>query len=124
MDSKFGFYPVIVCGTRSFTDYRFVESKLNKLLKNLPKEKVQIVSGCALGPDTLAIQYAKEYGYKLIRFPAQWSVYGKSAGAVRNTEMAEFSTHCIAFWDGYSSGTKDMIEKAQKYNLNLRVIKI
>ena len=51
---------------------------------------------------------------KIKYFPADWNTYGKSAGFVRNIEMAENATALIAFWDGKSSGTKHMIETAKK----------
>lgn len=119
-----GVAKVIVCGTREFEDYDFVKSKLDFFLKSLYNTKIEIVSGCTRGPDTLAIRYAEEKGYKVWRFPADWKHFGKSAGPVRNTMMADFATHCIAFWDRESTGTYDMIKKAKDNNLSLRVITI
>ena len=113
---------IIVCGSREFNDYKFLKDKLNFYLKDLGK--IEIVSGCAKGPDTLAIGYAEEYGYKLWRFPPDWKHFGNSAGMVRNKMMAEFSTHCIAFWDGKSTGTHNMIKVAQDMKLKVRLIKI
>ena len=33
---------------------------------------------------------------------------------LRNEDMLSIATHLIAFWDGKSSGTKDMIDIAQE----------
>lgn len=127
---KFGKYKVIVCGSRGFVKYYVVKKNLDLILKNLDKDYLEIVSGsCKNSPDILGEYYAvKELGFSLgnglRRFPAQWEVYGKIAGMIRNEEMAEYSTHCVAFWDGKSTGTKNMIENAEKYNLKLRVIEI
>ena len=76
----------------------------------------------ASGADSLAIKYAEEKGYKVKEFPADWDWHGKSAGYIRNKQMAQYATHLIAFWDGYSKGTKHMIDLARKEGLKVRVI--
>lgn len=114
---------IIVCGTRTFEDYKFFKDRLDFLLKNIDGT-IEIISGCSKGPDTMAIKYADENGYKVWRFPPDWKHFGNKAGMVRNTLMADFATHCIAFWDEKSSGTYDMIKKAKEYNLKLRIVKI
>ena len=121
---KFGKYKVIVCGSREFNDVEFIFGKLDILLKNLDRTMIEIVSGCARGPDNIAIKYAEERGYKVWRFPPDWKHFGNAAGIVRNKMMAEFSTHCIAFWDGKSVGTKHMIQEAEKNGLLVRIINV
>ena len=37
--------------------------------------------------------------------------------------MALFSDALIAFWDGKSTGTKNMIEEAKKLDLQVRIVK-
>lgn len=69
----------------------------------------------------LGENYAKERGYGIKRFPADWSL-GKKAGPIRNAQMADYATHCICFWDNKSRGTKSMIDLAKRKNLNLRVV--
>lgn len=91
-------YRVIVAGSRSIYSYNLIKYYLDSYLSQFQnKDEVQIVSGCAKGPDTLAIQYALEKGYSLKRFPADWLGNGRAAGVVRNTEMAKYATHCIVF---------------------------
>lgn len=48
--------------------------------------------------------------------------HGKMAGPIRNLEMAKYADGLIAFWDGKSRGTRDMITKAKKERLFLRVV--
>ena len=48
--------------------------------------------------------------------------HGKSAGYKRNQEMANVSTHLIAFWDGKSRGTKHMIDIAKRDALKSHVV--
>lgn len=133
-NAKFGKYKIVVCGSRTWgmdengniipEHYEFFKTKMDFYLGNLNKNMVEIVSGCAKGPDTLAIKYAIDNGYKVWRFPAEWHKFGKSAGIVRNTLMADFSTHCIAFWDMKSYGTKDMIKQAKEYGLLVKIIDV
>ncbi|OGT59969.1 MAG: hypothetical protein A3E01_07735 [Gammaproteobacteria bacterium RIFCSPHIGHO2_12_FULL_63_22] len=81
----------------------------------------KIVSGMAPGADTLGVQFAGSLDLPLHKFPADWDGLGKGAGPARNQQMAEFADVLVAFWDGYSNGTRDMIERALKRGLELHV---
>lgn len=72
---------------------------MNHLLSNV-KDDITVVSGKARGADTLGEQYAKEHGYSIQYFPADWERYGKAAGYLRNTEMAKNADALVAFWTG------------------------
>ena len=67
-------------------------------------------------------QYAKEHGYDVHYFPAEWKRYGKAAGYIRNTEMAKNADALVAFWDGASLGTKHMIATAEQLHLDVHVV--
>lgn len=96
---------VIIAGGRNFTDYQRLTKTCNKLLEN--ETGIEIVSGAYYkGADLLGEQYAKEKGYKLTQFPANWKRYGKAAGPKRNQEMANYADALIAFWNGKSNGKK------------------
>lgn len=112
---------LIVAGTRTFRDYILLRNKLDQLLSNI-NEPVTIISGAAPGADTLGEQYAKQKGYSIKRFVANWKTLGKKAGFVRNEEMAKEATHCVVFWDGKSKGTKHMIDLAKQYKLHIRIV--
>lgn len=121
-------FRVIICGSREFDDYEFLRDKCDKILSRKaadPTEEIVIVSGCAKGADALGERYASERGYQVLRYPAQWDKYGKSAGPRRNREMAEVSNACIAFLSSTSEnrGTKNMISTALKMNLLVREVK-
>ena len=113
---------LIIAGGRDFNDYGLLKEKLDNLLRNKKDEPIEIVSGKARGVDTLGERYAKEMGYSIKEFPADWETHGKSAGPIRNKEMGEYATHCVCFWDGKSKGTKNMIEISKKLGLELRII--
>lgn len=114
-------FKVIIAGGRDFSDYSLLREKsLFFLQKKMPN--VIIVSGHASGADLLGEQFANEYGFQTIIKPADWQKYGRSAGPKRNTEMAEISDALIAFWDGKSRGTKNMIDTARQKKLVVRII--
>ena len=86
-------------------------------------EYSEIVSGCARGADTLGKKYANDHNIPVKKFPAEWNKYGRSAGYIRNTEMADYADILVAFWDGKSLGTKHMIDTATKKGLIVYTIK-
>ncbi|MGN0513064.1 MAG: DUF2493 domain-containing protein [Lachnospiraceae bacterium] len=116
-------FRVIIAGSRDFNDYDFLCHVMDRLLSNYAQEDIQIVCGMAKGADTCGEHYAKEHGYKIRYFKADWDCYGTAAGPIRNEEMARNADALVAFWDGKSPGTKSMIQLAQKYNLQTRVKK-
>lgn len=113
-------FRVIIAGGRDFKDYDLLVKTMNHLLSNV-KDDITVVCGKARGVDTLGEQYAKEHGYSVQYFPADWNRYGKAAGYLRNTEMAKNADALVAFWDGMSLGTRHMIETAKARGLKVRV---
>ena len=115
---------VIIAGTRDFDNYELLKQKMDKILagKVRNNEEIIIISGTARGADKLGERYAREKGYKIERYPANWDKYGKRAGYIRNEQMAKVADACVCFWDEQSKGTKHMIDLAKQYKLALRVI--
>ena len=117
-------FKVIIAGSRDFNDYSLLESNLDFLLSNKIKngEEIVIVSGKARGADTEGEKYAINRNFSIEEHPANWNKYGKSAGYIRNREMALSADACVCFWDGKSKGTKHMINLAKEHNLLLEII--
>lgn len=99
---------VIIAGSRGITDYGLVDHAIEQSPFEFQID--EIVSGGALGVDSLGEDYASEHGVDLIIFPPNWKKYGKAAGVLRNTRMAEYADALIAVWDGKSKGTEHMIK--------------
>lgn len=116
-------YKVIIAGCRDFTGYELLREKCDYHLQNLRLEDIVIVSGHASGADSLGERYAQERGFQLETYPADWQAHGRAAGPIRNAKMANVAHALIAFWDGKSRGTKNMIETARKYNLKVAVVR-
>ncbi len=115
-------FKVIIAGSRVFNDWDLLYKKCLYYLKD--KQDVEIVSGGCRGADKLGERFAREMGYKLTVFPADWDQHGRSAGPIRNTQMAKYADALIAFLipKKQMSGTEDMIDNARHYGLQVRVI--
>ena len=116
-------FRVIIAGTRDFSDYQLLRDKCDAILSSKRQDcNIIIVSGTARGADRLGERYAKERGFQLRQFPADWLNDEKKAGPIRNAKMADNADALIAFWDGESRGTKNMIETAKRKGLVIRTI--
>lgn len=124
---------IIIAGSRTYSDYTTLSNivdhifKIHLYRKGYKPNNIEIVCGKANGADTLGERYAKENGLAIYYFPADWDKYGKSAGYIRNKQMAEYASYrkgygaLIAFWDGKSRGTKLMIDIAKDHKLKVFV---
>jgi len=82
----------------------------------------ELVCGMASGIDSCAHSWATNYSkIPIMEFPAKWKQLGRSAGPLRNIQMAEYADALIALWDGESRGTGHMIKTAKKRGLEVFV---
>lgn len=107
---------VAVVGGRDFNNYQLLKDTLDRF------EITKIVSGGAIGADSLAEKYAKEKNIETLIIKPDWVKFGRSAGMVRNTDIVNNSEIIIAFWNGSSKGTSDTITKAKKINKKTIII--
>lgn len=118
---------VIIAGSRDMADYGAAKKAIAAALAEIGGGQVRIVSGHCRGADIMGERYAHENGLELSVFPAEWNIYGRRAGFLRNTQMADFASEegnegaLIAFWDGQSRGTKMMIGIARKKGIAVHV---
>lgn len=108
---------VIVAGSRDVTDYETVRQAIAR--SGFPVTCV--ISGAARGVDQLGERWAQDHALPLLRLPAEWTTYGRSAGFRRNEAMAGVADALIAIWDGRSPGTRHMIETARRRGLRVFV---
>ena len=113
---------VVIAGCRDYNNYDKAKAYIDCCLCDIIEDnEIVIVSGGACGADALGERYAKEKGFKLEKYPADWKKYGRSAGPKRNEQMAKICDCVICFWDGKSRGTRSMIEYAKKYGKPVRI---
>lgn len=116
---------VVIAGCRDYNDYYSAKAFLDKELAEIKKDnEIIILSGACQGADLLGERYAYENNYEVERFPAQWDLFGKNAGPIRNRLMANKADLVICFWDGVSRGTGGMIEYAESIGKKVKVMMI
>lgn len=140
-------FKVIIAGGRDFNWTSKHLERIDKILYRFATtDKAQVpcfynlemVTGTASGADQIPYYYKTWFGVPIKEFPSDWKnldvpickikynkfgAYNALAGFNRNQDMANYADALIAFWDGESSGTLDMIERAVDANLKVRVIR-
>lgn len=113
---------VIVCGSRGWSHPDSVFRRI-EALKDESDGDVTIVHGGARGPDSMAENAAKMLGLGYRCFLADWNKHGRAAGPIRNQRMLDEMKPdlVIAFWDGKSKGTKDMIDRALAAHVDVEI---
>lgn len=103
---------LIIAGTRTFDNYKLLEETIKPALLGIShlEDIDEIVSGCCKGADKLGERFAELLNIKPTKFPADWDKYGKSAGIIRNRQMAEYADAAVVFWDAHSKGSLNMIQ--------------
>lgn len=92
------------------------------------KDILFISGGASTGADNSIINFCRNYKLSYLVVNAEWNKFGKVAGIRRNKKMSEIAIqnkslgYLVAFWDGKSRGTKNMIENAIKNYLRYKVV--
>lgn len=120
---------IVIAGIRYFDpasktiyeDYAFVANAIS-VSRFIISE---VICGKAIGVDTLGETWALSNDVEVKYFPANWSLYNKAAGPIRNKEMAIYADAAIIIWDGKSAGTFNMIQNmiSLKKPYELHIIK-
>ena len=112
-----------IVGSRSITSSEYVFSVLDFYLARLLEEnEVVIVSGGAVGIDSLGAQWAELRKLKTEIYLPDYKQYGKSATFLRNQQIIDNSDYLIAITTG-SNGTADSTKRAVKKNIPIKIIK-
>lgn len=122
---------VIIAGSRTIKNY----DVLVEAVKSSGFKITTVISGAAYGVDKLGERYAKENGINLEVYPANWDnlsskgavirynrqgkPYNAIAGHTRNELMATKADALILLHDGLSSGSLDMLKRANTHGLKV-----
>lgn len=108
---------VLVCGGREYGDRSRVFSVLDKYHAEVGVDL--LIDGAARGADQIAHEWAVAVGVPTERYPADWNAHGSFAGPMRNRVMLKEGRPdlVIAFPGGV--GTRDMVRKARKADVEV-----
>lgn len=108
---------VIIAGGRNITSYAAV---LNAIAASGWRDEItEVVCGMASGVDLLGKRWAINSGIPVRLVPADWKIYGKAAGPMRNEMMAHYANALILIWDGKSKGSANMLMWARRHGLRI-----
>ncbi len=114
---------VAVVGSRSIGCGDSRERAYELLCRHIPVNATEIISGGAVGIDSLAEVYARENGLMMTVFKPDYAKYGKRAPLVRNDQIIAHAQYVIAIWDGESHGTAYTMTTCFKEGIPLKLIR-
>lgn len=91
------------------------------LARYLPAETTMLVSGGAVGVDTLAEEYAHRHGLPIRIIRPDYAQYGRKAPLLRNKLIVDCADLVVAIWDGSSHGTAFTVNYARERGVPVRV---
>jgi hypothetical protein len=104
---------ILICGSRDFND----ENAIAKVIIKYQAGDI-LICGMAKGADSIAFELGKLRGMEVMEFPANWDLYGRAAGPIRNQQMLDKGKpeKVYAFYSDKekSKGTKDMVKRSRK----------
>jgi hypothetical protein len=113
---------VVICGSRDA--HITTDDVRNALAEHFPNAKL-ILHGDS-GTVDKAAEGLENEATTVVACAAEWRVYGRSAGPRRNARMAKIAARghggCLAFWDGESPGTRNMVAQANRHGLRTVVV--
>ena len=84
----------------------------------IPENVNLIISGGAVGVDTLAEKYADDNNISKLILRPDYKKYGKYAPIIRNKMMVDIADEILIIWDGKSSGIKATLDYARQIGKN------
>lgn len=123
---------ILITGSRTWDDYNTLKQKILEVISDFVSEHPElrtvplsqwltIIHGnCSRGADRLADIFAvKVLQCKVKRYDAQWNVYGKRAGRMRNlTMVSTMPDVCLAFIRDKSPGATHCYNTAKSKGIN------
>lgn len=110
-----------IVGSRTFTDrhqgFTLIDQVVTRIERVYGRGEVdlRIVSGGAIGADTIAKAWADMAGIECLEIRPDYGRYGSPAAQfVRNKAIVERADAVLALWDGRSSGTRDTIRTSRQ----------
>ena len=121
---------VAITGSRTITDKDWVFAQIDNVLADLSKKQkkpVTLLSGGALGVDTLVREYAESKDVDFVLFKPYHLVDNKVAFETkyffsRNRQIVDNADVVVCLWNGFSHGTEHVMKYTEKKGKKLVVI--
>ncbi|MBQ1211418.1 MAG: hypothetical protein IIX68_06425 [Clostridia bacterium] len=107
---------IAIIGSRRVPDYTE-----KYVLEHIPSDVTEIVSGGADGIDRIAAECARILSVPLREFLPEYGKFGKAAPLERNKQIVHYADRVLAFWDGRSRGTQQVITYCIKNGIPVRI---
>lgn len=116
---------IAIVGSRTFTDFPMMQKAWRELMwdHSWSDSRCRIVSGGAEGADKLSEQLGVTLDIPLLIHPAQWSLYGRSAGYRRNELIVNDADVLLAFYgpEGETKGTAHSVSLARARGIPVHI---
>lgn len=109
---------IAVIGSRNFKD-----QKLLRTILDAETQMMELITGGAVGADTMAENWAKEKRLPVKIIKPDYKKFGNYAPLERNNQIINSAEKVIAFWDGQSKGTQYVIKECQRLRKPIKVVK-
>src|SRR6266571_3364015 len=96
-----------IVGSRKYPDLKSVAKYVESLSKDLV-----IITGDAAGVDRTVDQTCARLGRNPLVYRKNYDKHKHAAPFVRNARIVKDSDAVVVFWDGWSTGTQDVMERA------------
>ncbi len=110
-----------IVGSRNICNnivYKIIEQVINKATANID----EIVTGGAIGVDTIAEEYANNNNIKTTIFKPMFKKFGMQSYFIRNRLIIDNADFVLAIWDMQSRGTKYTINYAKSTKKKILII--
>ena len=118
-----------VGGSRTWIGSKKIESYLNYIWDRFDGPDVEFIlvhGDCPNSPDHIARDHLcrnRKNPWINEPHPANWDLYDRAAGPIRNNEIARSKPDfAIFFWDGTSRGTENSIKLCTQYRISFQVV--
>ena len=105
---------LLIVGSRSIENF--------DLSPYVSDEVDTIISGGAVGIDSLAERYADEHRLSKYIIRPRYDLFGRAAPLRRNEQMVDMADVVLVVWDGKSKGAQYTVEYSRKRNKSITLV--
>lgn len=110
---------ILICGGRAFTNAVLFANVMQKLqCDRIISDQPFVIEGGANGADTLAREWATNRGFPVATVRANWKLWPRQAGPIRNAWMLRLEPDLVIAFPG-GAGTQNMADQAHRHGVTV-----